>query len=328
VRADGDAFPDVTDYPDHPSCVSCHRQQFFSGARPAICTVCHTVVSPRSGARHPFQNPSENFEGAGKKSKPASEFRLNFPHDTHQDVMARVLTPSEESARARFVSVALWQGASAKKVDSCSICHETFEPQGESDEKFATKPPADLARGAFWLKKGTFKTTPSSHASCFNCHWRDGGERPLSTDCAGCHKLSAGAEGGEPARAHADFDPALAALMGVADKSILAKWTRRKAATFRHEVTKHEGVGCTSCHIRITSINVLDEKTLSVPLLTCGGGGTGCHIKGSVPKQILNIEVDKRNSDAAFQCTKCHLNYGKDPVPKSHTDAVSPVKTK
>src|SRR4051812_5556091 len=29
VRKDDEAFPDVTDYPKHESCLSCHRQQFF-----------------------------------------------------------------------------------------------------------------------------------------------------------------------------------------------------------------------------------------------------------------------------------------------------------
>src|SRR5215203_787236 len=46
VRERDTAFPDITDYPEHDSCLSCHRQQFFRGVRPAICTVCHTVVSP------------------------------------------------------------------------------------------------------------------------------------------------------------------------------------------------------------------------------------------------------------------------------------------
>src|SRR5688572_31194337 len=35
-------FPDIVDYPNHTACVSCHRPQFFKGARPPICSVCHT----------------------------------------------------------------------------------------------------------------------------------------------------------------------------------------------------------------------------------------------------------------------------------------------
>src|SRR6185503_9713008 len=30
-------FPDVADFPGHDACVSCHRAQFFKGAKPTIC---------------------------------------------------------------------------------------------------------------------------------------------------------------------------------------------------------------------------------------------------------------------------------------------------
>src|SRR5918997_7130919 len=72
------AFPDITDYPEHDSCLSCHRQQFFRGARPAICSVCHTVVSPRSGARFPFANPAAAFARSEKGRTRVSEFAVNF----------------------------------------------------------------------------------------------------------------------------------------------------------------------------------------------------------------------------------------------------------
>jgi hypothetical protein len=49
---------DAVEYPDHDACISCHRQQFFNGARPNICTICHTVVSPRDGSRFKFPKPA------------------------------------------------------------------------------------------------------------------------------------------------------------------------------------------------------------------------------------------------------------------------------
>src|SRR5215210_4064090 len=71
ARAADAAFPDITDYPEHESCLGCHRQQFFNGARPPICAVCHTVVSPRAGGRHPFANPAETFAASAKaKTRP------------------------------------------------------------------------------------------------------------------------------------------------------------------------------------------------------------------------------------------------------------------
>lgn len=330
VRERGLAFPDVTDYPDHPSCVNCHRRQFFSGARPVICSICHSNVSPRDGARYPFENPKENFQTAATKAlrRGATEFALNFPHDKHQDVMAQSPRINGVAPDDFFVLASFRRRDAARKIDSCSICHQTYQPEGDSGERYVVKPPADLADGVFWLKKGTFKTTPESHASCFNCHWQDGGEKPLSSDCAGCHKLQSERQNPASNFAHADADPKVGGAMGLRGAAILETWLRRRVATFRHEETKHENVGCTACHINISANSSLDARTLNVPLLTCGGGGTGCHIKATIPKKILNIEVEKRRADPAFRCVKCHLNYGADALPKSHLDAVPTPQVK
>src|SRR5688572_31673237 len=56
------AFPDVADFPDHDACVSCHRAQFFRGARPPICSVCHSKTSPRDDARYAFRKPASNLQ--------------------------------------------------------------------------------------------------------------------------------------------------------------------------------------------------------------------------------------------------------------------------
>lgn len=91
------AFPDITDYPDHDACVSCHRPQFFRGARPPICSVCHVKTSPRDEERYAFRNPA---------SKP--QFAIEFPHDRHQDAIAQL----------RFAHAP--QG-----YNNCTICHAT-----------------------------------------------------------------------------------------------------------------------------------------------------------------------------------------------------------
>ncbi len=331
VRTGDEAFPDVADYPDHPSCVNCHRNEFFRGASPAICTICHTSVSPRNDTRHPFQNPEEGFAKATKKPKTAgSQFIMNFPHDKHQDVMADVQPLRSNDSGVTFVRASFARQKTQKRIDSCSICHETYLPQGDSEEPYVVKKPDDLPGGAFWLKKGTFKTTPTGHASCFNCHWQAGGEKPLSTDCAGCHKLlPEGKTGVFVPRDHVDIDVKTAMQMGITDQTIISKWLRRDAATFNHGHSKHEPLGCTACHINITAINTLDQATLKVPILTCGGGGTGCHIKPAPREKILNYEVKKKTGDATFQCSKCHVNFGNVPIeqiPKSHMDAVSTAK--
>src|SRR5205085_6132018 len=125
---------------------------------------------------------------------------------------------------------------------SCPVCHETYQPQGNSSEEFVTKPPKNIG-DAFWLKKGTFKTAPNSHTVCFTCHSADSGIAPAPTDCNACHKLSA------PTRVKADFDPKLAVTMGITDQIMLSKWSRRiSAGAFRHEGGEHPDLNCMGCH--------------------------------------------------------------------------------
>jgi hypothetical protein len=138
-------FPDIVDYPDHAACVSCHRPQFFKGARPPICSVCHSKTSPRDEARYAFRNPASRLQ-----------FTIEFPHDKHQDVIARLFS--------RKTSVDLAHAPPQQQnYNNCTICHTS--------------------------KTTTFKAEPTDHGSCFNCHWKS--QPPIAADCNGCHKLSA-----------------------------------------------------------------------------------------------------------------------------------------
>ncbi|MDT7808269.1 MAG: Class cytochrome family [Acidobacteriota bacterium] len=323
VRDRDTAFPDITDYPEHASCINCHRAQFFNGARPAICSVCHTVVSPRAGGRYPFENPAAPFARSEKVKTRAKEFALNFPHDVHQDVMARLSLPSVESSGVRFVRASFAQGAAAKKEkpNSCSVCHQTYR-QTSAHGVETSKPPEGQAAAAgatATLPDGLLKTTPTGHDSCFNCHWQDGGERPFSSDCAGCHKLLPQGKVNAPP-AGKDADTQLAARNGFTDPFIVRKLLRRESVTFAHDEENHKSIDCASCHTRIPSLSTLDDSTLKVPILSCGGGSS-CHVSAK-PKKILNEEVEKKSADATFQCTKCHVNLGREKAPRSHLDAV------
>lgn len=136
-------FPDIVDYPTHSACVSCHRPQFFRGAKPPICSVCHTKTSPRDEARYAFRNPASRLQ-----------FTIEFPHDKHQDVIARRLfNPRKEINLAH---------APQQNYNNCTICHAPLT--------------------------ATFKAAPSDHASCFNCHWKS--QPPVASNCNGCHKLT------------------------------------------------------------------------------------------------------------------------------------------
>ncbi|HEY0172042.1 MAG TPA: cytochrome c3 family protein [Pyrinomonadaceae bacterium] len=323
VRARDAAFPDITDYPEHASCLGCHRQQFFNGARPPICSVCHTVVSPRAGDRHPFANPSDAFARSAKAKRSLHEFALVFPHDVHQDVMARAPSGVEDGA-ARFVRAAFAQDAPPKpKPNSCAICHQTYRRPGATA---STPAPAAAAAGAAnatagatpVLSDGLLKTTPTGHGSCFNCHWQDGGEKPFSSDCAGCHRLLP--KGSLPAPpAGRDADAQFVSRAGFTEPSLVRKLLRRESVIFSHDEGSHAALDCMACHVRITSFEVLDEKMLKVPILTCGG--SGCHIDART-KKWLNQEVDKKLADADFKCAKCHVNLGGEKPPRSHLDAV------
>ncbi|HEX8351987.1 MAG TPA: cytochrome c3 family protein [Pyrinomonadaceae bacterium] len=320
VRGRDAAFPDVTDYPEHASCLNCHRRQFFSGARPVICSVCHTVVSPRAGERHAFANPAEPFARSAKAKTSPTQFALIFPHDVHQDVMARSPSPADGRGAPRFVRAAFAQDAPKKeRPNSCSICHETYRQPGRPSVSTAPSGAQAPAGDAAALPDGLLKTTPTGHDSCFNCHWQDGGEKPFSSDCAGCHKLLP--QGRVPAPpAGRDADPQLAARAGFTDPSFVRKLLRRESVTFAHDEENHRAIDCASCHTRIPAISTLDDSTLKVPILSCGGG-SGCHISAR-PKKILNEEVDKKLADANFQCAKCHVNLGREKPPRSHLDAV------
>lgn len=90
-------FPDIVDYPDHAACVNCHRAQFFKGARPQICSVCHSKTSPRDDVRYTFRKPESKLQ-----------FTIEFPHNKHQDVIARLFTPRNHAQQNYY---------------NCSVCH-------------------------------------------------------------------------------------------------------------------------------------------------------------------------------------------------------------
>jgi hypothetical protein len=304
-------FPDVADYPTHESCVRCHRQQFFNGARPVICSICHTRVSPRDGARFPFAKPNA-----------AHQFAIEFPHDKHQDVIAaldaqpaldarhafasRQNSNSQDSdlhagtitaarisshSEVRFVNasfVALGHVADNEKAqyNNCSICHAT-------NTQALPKPARGGWPDAFVPAPESFKTAPASHASCFNCHWKN--QSPTKDDCAGCHKLTVFKD--QPINFNAP------------------SWLARISEKFTHEREQHVAE-CTTCHINITRSSTLRGLKPDVPITSCAS----CH-KTSTDAAIVTLskEMDAREKDQSFVCAKCHTsNVGRKIVPASH----------
>ena len=304
-------FPDVADFPDHAACVRCHRQQFFTrqamiGTGPAICTVCHVRAAPREDARFAFGRPNNSNQPA--KPKDERQFTIEFPHDKHQNVIARIEGPMKMTAqqpsrlqglrqartlapqsdeRASFVSVSFSLSWDDKKPDynNCSICHQT-----DMSLAVVALPPPNADPSTLH----PFKSMPHSHDSCFNCHWKN--QKPVADDCTGCHKAAA---------------------------TFIAEAGRRRiSAKFAHEGGKGEHIGeCTTCHINITRASTTRGLTPDVPINACAT----CHrdSKQTTYPKALTIEAELEQFKKTGECTYCHTaDVGKKKPPPSHETAV------
>lgn len=280
-------YPDVADYPGHAACVSCHRPQFFRSAKPPICSVCHSKVSPRDDARFAFRNPDDS-----------SEFFIQFPHDKHQDVIAKVLPrgPAEEQpllVRASFKSSIADE--QAKHYNNCEICHgpRTTVPAA---------PPGGLA-DPFFPEAAAFKAAPTSHASCFNCHWKS--QQPTRENCGGCHTL--------PSKPILEVFGVLDLSSTPPDYVPIYLPELRVSRKFRHSREQHVQE-CTTCHINITRSASLRGLQPDVPITSC----SECHqregLREDVGKELAAIDKNRN-----FNCSYCHtLDVGHRDPPAGH----------
>ncbi|MFZ0751927.1 MAG: hypothetical protein WAM70_21385, partial [Pyrinomonadaceae bacterium] len=207
----GRAFPDAADFPDHDACVRCHRPQFFTrqatiGTGPAICTVCHLRAAQREDRRFAFGKPNSANQTA--KPKDERQFKIEFPHDKHQNVIARFISgggvatrgnlspnPSPQTERGimshrgpawlRLASPSLRSHHKLKSVtqdqrldyNNCSLCHVT-----DKSLAIVALPPPNSDPALLH----PFKSMPRTHDACFECHWK--AQEPIGANCAGCHK--------------------------------------------------------------------------------------------------------------------------------------------
>jgi hypothetical protein len=322
--------PDIRDYPDHPSCTECHRQQFFRGARPVICSNCHTVTTPRSEAR--FKFPKENTP---------SQFADVFPHASH----------------IKTTSLLQFEKVSGKKMNiqaTCQHCHKL----DESVPKLPASTPKDDL-----LPAGTFMTTPTSHTTCFACHWQEGVENrqqpPFATQCRECHRneakplmqtvalsnalTTAPKSPASQTRAPLKLVPAVAQITQAAHLTSLPP---RVAPKFVHQKYKHQFkpnenwkqgddeknkevlITCTQCHAGVRKAKTLEamrDRGNLVQLLSCST--SACHTALSGTTQLkLSVfrELRERGKDAKFDCALCHTPpiSLKPEVPCSHYTAV------
>lgn len=313
------AFPDVADFPDHDACVGCHRPQFFtrqamSGTGPAICTVCHLRAAPREDRRFAFGKPNSANQTA--KPKDERQFRIEFPHDKHQNVIARFnspprtrggvwggvatrdnLTPNPSPHAERGTSLdgrgvkrahrVLKPTSQDKKPDynNCSLCHVT-----DKSRVIAAVPPFTADPSLL----SPFKSMPRTHDACFDCHWK--AQAPVGANCAGCHKPS--------------------------ETFVASDTPKRISAKFAHEGGKGEHIlECTTCHINITAASTLGGLTPDVPINACAA----CHRDSKLttyPKAVT-IETELEQFKKTGNCTYCHTeDVGKKKPPPSHESSV------
>lgn len=285
TRARG--YPDVADYPDHDSCINCHRNDFFRGNRPTICAICHVNPSPRGKARFPFP-----------LQKRSQEFETIFPHDVHQNIIASNENKFNEKNSA--IGVAHFVKANFRKIaddnkliNGCAICHQTPEnlPSYKAIKPQSVNPLAQPEKETFQAKAELFKNMPDNHASCFNCHYQ--GQKPIRSDCASCHRLTS--------------------------PYFESKSIKRYSLKFGHLTSKHSKKDCTFCHVRITQTADLRELLKAdVPLLTCST--SSCH-GDELGEEIRAREKSIADKANVFQCKYCHTtDLGSYEIPKSHLE--------
>lgn len=250
----------------------------------------------------------------------AREFPGYFPHSLHQSVIAQHGKPaSGDDEGWSFVHAAFKtkDSAPAQVLDNCATCHLTDERApvaitvGGTEATF--KPEA----------KGTFKTMPTGHASCFNCHWQS--QKPVKNDCAGCHLSRL--EYTKKKRATSIEAPLPGVLSANATqwfKTWPQDWPKRLSIKFRHETANHD-IGCTTCHINITQMETLNIPKADVPITTCAP----CHVSNNSPvlrkgSEILTfyMEMEKEKEDKDNKtntCIGCHSTLiGREKPPCSH----------
>jgi hypothetical protein len=263
-------YPDVADYPGHGACVSCHRSQFFKGAKPVICSVCHSKVSPKDDARFAFRKP------AGPR-----QFLIEFPHDKHQDVIAKLFRGLPGESQIVQASYSIYADDKTKHYNNCEICH--------GPKSTPAVAPAGGWIDGFVPDNFALKSVPASHASCFSCHWKS--EQPVNDNCVGCHKLPV-----PPATVSVDDGP------------------KRKSMKFRHGRPEAHVAECSTCHINITKSATLKGLKPDVPITQC----TQCHNKDG-QRLDLSKELTAIDKDRAFVCVYCHTSdIGRRDPPAGH----------
>jgi hypothetical protein len=281
-------FPDVAQFPGHAACFSCHTSSVLTSNKPTFCLNCHTSVAPGRAPLLAF--PIKTHK---------REFNIRFPHNTHQDIFARLFR-NDGIAVAHYVNASSVAADEKTAINTCAVCHV-------ESKAVPAVTPAPVKDGLVALSQPSgekievaakfFKTMPSGHQTCFACHYS--GITPESSDCKSCHV---------PTEPYKNTD-------------VLPRYSPK----FDHTQEQHAGKDCMVCHVRIAqSADSRLLKDPDVPIIAC----LQCHndpFDGKKPgadgyfKAAIQNEIFAREKDKAFQCTYCHSSaIGSYQLPSSH----------
>lgn len=151
VAAAADAKPadPLKRHPYHDACFGCHEREIYRGARPAMCRVCHSRVSPRATARDVYEwkliTANFNHLGGGAKRQHVDE-NCGSCHKV-----------AAETARVKFQKA---------PIKACFQCHKSNKPMiGTEIDKY------EDALGGKPLK-------PNESRECVGCHLSAIGKMP------------------------------------------------------------------------------------------------------------------------------------------------------
>lgn len=318
----------VTDFPEHASCLNCHRQQFFARERPApkICSNCHVKVTPLDTSRHPFPNFGEKDAGF------VSEFRISFAHDKHEDVGCADCHESKEpETKPRSLTHATCFACHNQESElaplpaNCDACHKSAQ------KLFAHAVPQSTT------DYSQFKHDNRNHARlpCLLCHRRENNSpqptlpgKAAHTPCTGCHAQ----QFSNPASAicticHTD-----------AQSGKVKAFPPLRSFDARFDHATHSGAACATCHRRNrggVGLSIPARLNAHVTCFSChtpGAQASGrnisscstCHQLGRLvrtPEQARAYRVGFSHASHGAGCAACHQVRGRQvsaPLPLNH----------
>ena len=111
VAVDAKLADPLKRHPYHDNCFGCHEREIYRGARPAICSVCHSRVSPRATSRDIYEwkfiTANFNHLGGGANRRHVAECESCHKADA-------------ETARVKFPDA---------PIAACFQCHKSNKPR-------------------------------------------------------------------------------------------------------------------------------------------------------------------------------------------------------